>query len=85
MGGQRNLGLRSVLQVHWLEMSQAGCDQRGVESPEGFWSEVGISDWSQEGFLEEAAVEDEEGLWGREGLKVGKKFRACAEAQSMGV
>lgn len=57
MGRQRDLGLSAVPQLYQLEMSQAECDQGGgVESPESFWGTVGISGWSQEGFLEEAAV-----------------------------
>lgn len=33
--------------------------------PQGFWGEVGIPGWLQEGVLEEAAVDDEEEeLWG---------------------
>lgn len=72
MGVQRDLSLRSVLQDHWLEVSQAGCDQRGgVEPPESSWGEASFSGWPQEGFLEEVAVDEDEQefacpeLWGR--------------------
>lgn len=61
MGGQRDLGLSSVPKVYQLEVSQAECDQgRGIQPPESFWSTVDISGWSQEGFLEEAAVNEDE-------------------------
>lgn len=68
---------------------------------ESFWSTVDISGWSQEGFLEEAAVNEDEkefacqSCGGRtvqaegsslsEDLLVGKKYRACSGAWNMGV
>lgn len=59
MGGQRDPGLSCVLQIHRLEVSRAGCDQgREAEASESFWGKEGFSGRFQEGFIEEAAVDE---------------------------
>lgn len=59
MGRQRDPGLSSVLQVHRMEVSLAGCDQgREAEASENFWGKVGFSGCYQEAFMEEAAVDE---------------------------
>lgn len=77
MGGQRDLSLRSVLQDHWLEVSQAGCDQGGgAEPPESSWGEASISGWPQEGFLEEVAVDEDEEEFACQSCVGGRTFQA---------